>query len=195
MLPVVFCSFLRKLTLCSKKQFRDKFKFWGINTKNTKSDVKDQALAEIGDSGVGKSSNVVYYYKGTPIPMHKLLRHQAKLLCDTQVARKCFGQRDGGNRQDTDGRSRQAQAGLRPYGRLGSGEISVRPVEMPAANQSLKEKARQIRSAHIPSLRANVIPHTVARQDAPAPRPHLLGGPWDRGRTQGVSGPLRRTYG
>ncbi|KAK0752854.1 hypothetical protein B0T18DRAFT_395513 [Schizothecium vesticola] len=69
----------------SEKQFRDRFKKWGINTKNVKRELKDQALAEIGDRVVGVPSSVVYC-DGIPIQMHKLRRRHAERVRDAQVA-------------------------------------------------------------------------------------------------------------
>lgn len=76
-------------TLCSEKQFRDRFRKWGL-TKNTKSHLKDYALAGLDGDVVRVSNNVVYLPDGVQIPMHKLRRHQTERLRGARVARKCF---------------------------------------------------------------------------------------------------------
>lgn len=86
---------LPKLTLCSDKQFRDRFRKWGLNTKNTKRQLKDNALAGLIDGVVRVSGNVVYLPDGVEIPMHKVMRHQADRLREARRAGKWFGGRDG----------------------------------------------------------------------------------------------------
>jgi len=75
-----------KLTLCSVKQFRDRFKKWGLNTKNIKRQVKDRVLAKINAGEVGVSNTIVWD-NGTPIPVHKLQRHQAEQLRECRMIR------------------------------------------------------------------------------------------------------------
>lgn len=77
-----------KLTLSSEKQFRDRFRKWGLNTKNTKRQLKDNALAGLIDGMVRVSSNVVYLPDGAEIPMHKVMRHRADRLREARRARK-----------------------------------------------------------------------------------------------------------
>lgn len=93
-MSVVFC-WLPKLTLCSDKQFRDRFRKWGLNTKNTKRQLKDHALAGLIDGVVRVSSNMVYLPDGAEIPMHKVMRHRADRLREARRAGKWVGQREG----------------------------------------------------------------------------------------------------
>ncbi|KAK1831511.1 hypothetical protein QBC39DRAFT_351480 [Podospora conica] len=76
-LPQIVDTLASEGFVASVKQFRDRFRKWGINTKNVKAHLKDHALAGI-EGGVVHVSGPMVEVDGWAIATHKLRRHQAE---------------------------------------------------------------------------------------------------------------------